>query len=95
MNPEQKLNLVADMIKRDAPMQGIDFADPANAYTVWAGGFSDRLQHCGSRKALDDAWLHAAEHVNLNELYIVKGPLDSFGIMKFERITPPCSLSRS
>jgi hypothetical protein len=35
MNTEQELDLAADMIKRDAPSQGIDFEDPANAYTVW------------------------------------------------------------
>jgi hypothetical protein len=33
----------------------------------------------------DEAWMLAAEHVNLKELHIVKRPLDASGIMKFER----------
>jgi hypothetical protein len=84
MNSEQKLDLVADRIKRDALTQGIDFADPTNAFTVWAD-LSHRMQYCGSRRALDDAWMLAADHTNLKDLYVVKGPISAFGIMEFEK----------
>ena len=84
MNPEQELNLIADRIKRDAGEQGVDFADPANAFTVWAD-LSNRMHYCGSCTELNDASILAAEHVNLKDLYIVKGPLSAFGILKFER----------
>jgi hypothetical protein len=84
MKNDQRLNLVADRIMCNAQTQGIDFADPVNAFTVWAG-LSHGPQYCGSRKVLDDAWMLAAAHVNLKDLYVVKGPLDAFGIMRFER----------
>ena len=84
MDSEHNLNLVADRIMRDAPTQGIDFAAPANVFTVWAD-LSHRMQYCGSCKVLDAAWMLAAEHVNLKDLYVVKGPLDAFGIMRFEK----------
>ena len=84
MNIEENLNFISERIKRDAGAQGIDFADPANPFTVWAD-LSHRMQYCGSRRALDDAWALAAEHVNLRDLYVVKGPLEAFGIMKFAK----------
>jgi hypothetical protein len=83
MNSEQELNLVADKIMRDAPSWRIDFADSTNAFTVWADD-PHRMLYCGSRTTLDEAWALAAEHVNIKNLYIAKGPLDVFGIMKFE-----------
>ena len=74
MNTEQELNLAADMIKRDAPSQGIDFEDPANAYTVWTP-FPNRMQFCGNRRTLDEAYSLAGDHIRLKNLYVVKGPL--------------------
>ena len=88
-NEKQKLALVADMIQRDARAQGVDLASPANAFSVWAGGFFDLMKYCGSCTLLDNAWMLAAKHVNLKELYIVKGPLDAFGITRFERENGP------
>jgi hypothetical protein len=84
MNSEQELNLVADKIKHDAPSWRIDFADSANAFTVWVDD-PHRMMYCGSRTTLDEAWALAAEHVNLKNLYIAKGPVDVFGIIKFEK----------
>jgi hypothetical protein len=84
MNSEQNLDFVSERIKLDAPEQGVDLNHP-NAFTVWAGGFFNRMQYCGSRQTLDSAWMLAAEHVHLKDLYVVKGPLDAFGILKFER----------
>jgi|GEM_PF-5218321 len=84
MNIEQNLDLVADRIVLDAPEQKIDFADPANVFTVWAD-LRNRMQYCGSRQSLDGAWMLAAGHVHLRNTYVVKGPLSEFGIMKFER----------
>jgi hypothetical protein len=80
VNTEQELYLAADMIKRDAPSQGIDFEDPANAYTVWTP-FPNRMQFCGGRQALHDAYSLADEHVHLKNLYVVKGSVS--GILKY------------
>jgi hypothetical protein len=85
MNSEQNLDVVSEMIVRDAPGQRVDLNHPANAFTVWAGGFFNRMQYCGSRQTLDSACLLADAHVHLKDLYVAKGPLDSFGILKFER----------
>ncbi len=85
MNSEQNLDFVSKMIVRDAPEQRVDLNHPANTFTVWSGGFFDRMQYCGSRRTLDSAGMLAAAHGHLKHLYIVKGPLDSFGILKFER----------
>jgi hypothetical protein len=87
MNAEKEQELkIARMIERDAPTQGIDLADTVNAsFTVWAGGFSDRMQYCGSRKTLDDAWMLARQHVNLRSVYVYLGkPNNCFGITKFQ-----------
>jgi hypothetical protein len=46
MNAEQELDLAAEMIKRDAPGQGIDFEDPVNACTLWTP-FPNRMRFCG------------------------------------------------
>jgi hypothetical protein len=86
MNANDKLNLVFKRIKLlDAPEQQIDLDDPAHRFTVWSGGFVDRLQYCGSRQNLESAWMLASQHVHLKELYIVRGSLDRFGIMSFQR----------
>jgi hypothetical protein len=84
MNTEQELDLAADMIKRDAPSQGIDFEDPANAYTVWTP-IPNRMQFCGNRRTLDEAYSLAGDHIRLKDLYVVKGPLSALGILKYER----------
>jgi len=85
MNPEESLELAFERIKCGALRQRIDFADRANAFTVWAD-LRHGMQYCGSRPALNSAWMLAAEHIHLKDiLYIVRGPLDSFGILKFER----------
>jgi len=84
VNAEQELNLVADKIKRDAPLWRIDFADSTNAFTVWADD-PNRMLYCGSRTTLGEAWALAAEHVKLKSVYIAKGPLDVLGIIRFER----------
>jgi len=84
MNSEQELLLVAHKIKRDAPSWKVDLGDSANAFTVWAD-HPDRIVYCGSAETLDESWALAAEHVNLKDLYIAKGPLDVFGVMRFER----------
>ena len=52
MNSEQNLDFVSEMIVRDAPEQHIDLNHHANAFTVWSGGFFDRMQYCGSRRTL-------------------------------------------
>ena len=85
MNSEQDLDFVSQKIKLDAPKQQIDLNDPANAFAVWAGGFFNRMQYCGSRRTLDSAWMLAADHVHLKNIYVVRGPFDAFGILKFER----------
>jgi hypothetical protein len=84
MNLEQELDVAALMIQRDAPDQGIDFEDPANAYTVWTP-FDNRMQFCGSGRALDEAYELAAEHTGIEKLYVVKGPRRTLGILKYER----------
>jgi hypothetical protein len=66
MNTEQELDLAADMIKHDAPSQGIDFEDPANAYTVWTP-FPNRMQFCGNRRTLDEACSLAGDHIRPEE----------------------------
>jgi hypothetical protein len=76
--------LAAEKIVRDAPIQGIDFADPVHAFTVWTEFPSHFMKHCGSRKTFDDAWAWALKHVNQKTLYIVRGPLDAFDITKVE-----------
>lgn len=83
MSLEHELILVADKIRRDAPSWRVNFADPAGAFTVWADHPS-RMLYCGGRATFDEAWALAAEHVNLESLYIAMGPLDVFGVMKFE-----------
>lgn len=83
MNSEQNLDFVFKMIVRDAPEQRVDLNPPANAFTVWSGGFFGRVQYCGSRRTLDSAEMLAAAHEQ--HFYIVKGPPDYFGILKFER----------
>jgi hypothetical protein len=82
MNMEQELDFAAEMITRDAPGQGIDFADPENAYSVWTP-FPNRMQFCGGRLALHDAYALANDHVHLKNLYVVKGNVS--GIMKYQR----------
>ncbi len=85
MNPEENLESAFERIKIGAFRQQIDFSDRANAFTVWAD-LRHGMQYCGSRPTLDLAWMLANNHVDLkNILYIIRGPLDSFGIMKFER----------
>ena len=76
--------LAAEKIVRDAPIQGIDFADPVHAFTVWTEFPSHFMKHCGSRKTFNDAWAWALKHVNQKTLYIVRGPLDAFDITKVE-----------
>ena len=56
--------LAAEKIVRDAPIQGIDFADPVHAFTVWTESPSHFMKHCGSRKTFNDAWAWALKHVN-------------------------------
>lgn len=86
MDTTETLRSIFDRIKLlDAPEQGIDLNHPTHRFTVWSAGFSDRLQYCGSRQSLSAAWKHAEAHTGLKNLYIVRGPLDSFGFMKFER----------
>lgn len=81
---DAEMKLVAEKIVRDAPTEGIDFHDPANAFTVWTEFPSRFMKHCGSRKTLDDAWVWALKHVNQRVLYIADGPLDALDIMKVE-----------
>jgi len=82
MDAQKKL--AAEKIVRDAPIQGIDFADPEHAFTVWTEFPSHFMKHCGSRKTFNDAWAWALKHVNQKTLYIVRGPLDVFDITKIE-----------
>ena len=82
MNAEQELDLAAEMIKRDAPGQGIDFEDPVNAYTLWTP-FPNRMQFCGGRLALHDAYALAGDHIHLKHIYVVKGRVS--GILKYGR----------
>jgi hypothetical protein len=85
MISETGLDSAFEKIKIGALRQRIDFSAPANAFTVWAD-LQHGMQYCGSRPTLDSAWMLAHDHVNLrNILYVIRGPLDSFGILKFER----------
>ena len=84
MDAEMKLS--AEKIVRDAPIQGIDFADPVYAFTVWTEFPSHFMKHSGSRKTLNDARVWALKHVNQKTLYIVRGPLDAFDITKIETV---------
>jgi hypothetical protein len=85
MDTERSLEAAFERIKNGALRQRIDFADPANAFTVWAD-LRHGMQYCGSCPTLDSAWVLAAEHIHLRDMmYIFKGPLDSFGILKYER----------
>jgi uncharacterized membrane protein len=84
---KKKLAEAAERIKRDALTQGIDFADPANAFTVW-NQFSDLMQYmkwCGSCKTRDEAWMLAREHTSPKKLYIARprGPLDPLDVEPF------------
>jgi len=81
---EAQKKLAAEKIVRDAPIQGIDFADPVHTFTVWTEFPSRFMKHCGSRKTFNDAWEWALKHVNQKTLYIVRGPLDAFDITKVE-----------
>jgi hypothetical protein len=79
-----EMKLVAEKIVRDAPTEGIDFEDPANAFTVWTEFPSGFMKHCGSRKTFDDAWAWTLKHMNQKTLYIARGPLDALDITKVE-----------
>lgn len=82
---EESLEPVFEQIKRDAAEQRINFNDPANLLTVWSGGFSDRMQCCGSRRDIDSAWQLARDHENLKTLYIVHAGTMAFGITRFDK----------
>lgn len=82
MDAQKKL--AAEKIVRDAPIQGIDFADPVHAFTVWTEFPSHFMKHCGSRKTFNDAWAWALKHVNQKTLYIARGPLHALDITKVE-----------
>ena len=71
-------------IKHDAPAQQVDFRDPENAFTVWAG-FYPFMKYCEHWRTLDSAWILASEHVNQKDLYIANAKLSPHGIMEFER----------
>ncbi len=89
VDAEKKLlSVAAEKIKRDAPIQGVDFADPAHAFTVWTEFPSNFMKHCGSCKSLDEATAWALKHVNHKTLYIVRGPLDALDIIKVETGKP-------
>jgi hypothetical protein len=87
IDPQESL-LVSQLIRRRPNRAmgcpGIDFEDPANAYTIWTP-FPNRMQFCGNRRTLDEAYSLAADHIRLKNLYVVKGPLSALGILKYER----------
>jgi hypothetical protein len=80
----ERLDGVIPRIEQDARSQGINFDDPANAFTLWAD-LSHVMQYCGSRGTLNSVQLLAAEHAKSLDLYIVREPFGNFGIMKYER----------
>jgi len=82
---EQSLEPVFEQIKRDAAEQRINFNDSVNLFTVWSGGFFDRMQHCGSSQDIDSAWQLARDHKNPKTLYIVHAGAMAFGITQFEK----------
>lgn len=81
---DAQMKLAAVKIVRDASIQGIDFADPVHAFSVWTEFSSHFMKHCGSRKTLNEAWAWALKHVNQKTLYIVREPLDAFDIAMVE-----------
>ncbi len=81
---DAEIKLVIEKIVRDAPTEGIDFKDPANAFTVWTEFPYCFMKHCGSRKTLGEAKSWALKHVNQRILYIVQDPLNAFYITKVE-----------
>jgi hypothetical protein len=85
MNLKKCLERVIELTRHDAAEQHIDFNDPANLFTVWAGRFFDRVQYCGSRQSLDAALRLAGDHKNLKELYVAYAGPKAFGIMLFEK----------
>ncbi|MFZ0688524.1 MAG: hypothetical protein WAM68_01760 [Acidobacteriaceae bacterium] len=84
MDIKEKLHLIVERILHDAESQQIDFADPVNAFTVWAD-FRNVMKHCGSTRSLNSAQLLAAQHERLKDLYILREPTRNWAIMKFER----------
>ncbi len=81
---DDQMEHAAEMIVHDAPIEGINFSDPEHAFTVWTEFSSHFMKHCGSFKTYDDAWAWACKHVNQKTLYVVREPLDAFGIAKIE-----------
>jgi hypothetical protein len=70
MDREKAIDLLNRM-KAASAEQGVDFADVANAYTVWAD-LPNGIQFCGGRATRESANLLAFEHVHLTALYIVR-----------------------
>ena len=85
MHLKQHLGRLIELTKRDAAEQQIKFNDPANLFTVWSGGFFDRVQFCGSCQSLDAALRLAGDHKHLKELYVAYAGPKAFGIMLYER----------
>lgn len=82
---KQCLERAIELIKHDAAEQHIDLNDPEHCFTVWAGGFFNRVQYCGSRQSLDSALRLAGKHEYLKELYVACAGWTAFGIMLYER----------
>jgi hypothetical protein len=81
MKSEQKLNLVADRIKRDAKKRVIDLSDPTHAFTVWVE-FPDQMVYSGSCTTHNEAAALAVEHTSIKKghLYIAMGPLSDLTV---------------
>jgi hypothetical protein len=58
-------------IKAAGPVQGVDFEDPQNAWTVWAD-LTTGVQFCGGHKAQQSANILAAQIVHLGPIYVVR-----------------------
>ena len=86
LNLKQYLERVIELTKHNAAEQHINFNDPANLFTIWAGGFLNRVQYCGSCLSLDAALRFAGDHKHLKELYVAYAGPQAFGIMLYERI---------
>jgi len=70
MDREKGVGLL-NRIKLVGLEQGVDFADPANAYMVWAD-LSNGVQFCGGRLTRESANRLAYEHTRLTSLYVVR-----------------------
>jgi hypothetical protein len=84
MNSEESINAVLNRVIQDAASQRVNFAESANAYTVWAD-LPNRMQYCGSRETLEAAWKLAGNHpTDRFDLYIVNAEIRPFGILQFK-----------